>query len=89
MHSVRVWLNSEKSSCNIREMRDWLDQIGFTPTRFDYTMDDLGELISVRIDFSSPEEADIFCTQFDGEAISPLRPKANPPAEPRRPLRHG
>jgi hypothetical protein len=82
-------MNSEKSSCNIHEIRDWLDQIGFTPTRFDYAMDDLGELISVRIDFSSPEEADVFCTQFDGEAISPLRPKANPPAEPRRPPRHG
>jgi hypothetical protein len=89
MPSVRVWINSKKSSCNLHEMRDWLDQIGFAPTRFDYAMNDLGELISVRVDFSSPEEADIFCTQFDGEAISPLGPTANPPPEPTRSPRHG
>ena len=79
MHSVKVWIESEKFSRNIDEMRDWLDQIGFAPTRFDYAMDDLGELIIVRVDFSSPEEADIFCTQFDGEAISPLPPKQTHP----------
>ena len=89
MHSVRVRINSEKSSRNFHELRDWLDQIGFTPTRFDYAMDDFGELISVRVDFSSPEEADIFCAQFDGEAISPLGPNSNPPPEPTRPPRHG
>ena len=89
MHSVRVRINSEKSSCDFHEIRAWLDQIGFTPTRFDYVMDDLGKLISVRVDFSSPEEADIFCTQFDGEAISLLSPKANPPLEPTRLPRHG
>ena len=47
------------------------------------------DLDSVRVDFSSPEEADIFCTLFDGEAISPLGPRANPPPEPTRCPRHG
>jgi hypothetical protein len=79
MHSVRVRINSEKSSCNFHELRDWLDQIGLTPTRFDYALDDFGELISVRVDFASPEEAAIFCTQFDGEAITPLGPNSTHP----------
>jgi hypothetical protein len=74
-----VRINSEKSSFDISEMQHWLDQIGFTPTRFDYATDDLGELISVRVDFSSPEEAQIFCTQFHGEAIS--SPHQSKPAQ--------
>jgi hypothetical protein len=51
-------------------MQQWLDEIGFSPARFDYDLDDIDELISVRVDFPAAEEADIFCTAFGGEMVS-------------------
>jgi len=69
MRSVRVCVRSEIFSRQIREMQQWLDQIGFSPARFDYDLDDINELISVRVDFPAAEEADIFCTEFGGEVV--------------------
>jgi len=71
MHTVRVPLNGSKFTEDIGEIQEWIDQIGFTVQRFDYELDEFGKLISVRMGFLSSEEAEIFCTQFDGHALPP------------------
>jgi hypothetical protein len=69
MSSVKVSLDTKESHLCLRVIKEWIDQIGFTPLRFDYEIDDASKLSSVRVDFLSSIEADIFCGQFDGEVV--------------------
>jgi hypothetical protein len=64
MQSVEVSLDIKDPHVFLREMKEWIDQIGFTPTRFNYEINDAGGLSGVRVDFPSAVEADIFRGQF-------------------------
>jgi hypothetical protein len=70
MSSVKVLLDKQDSHLSLQGMKEWIDQIGFTPLRFNYEINDAGKLSSVCVDFLSDIEADIFCGQFDGEVVT-------------------
>ena len=73
MRRFTVLIKNQRSNCDVVEIQEWIGQIGFTATRFDYELADTGELLSVSIDFLSPEEADIVCDQFGGEILTQQR----------------
>lgn len=69
MRIVRVIIPSEGLLTNARDLQNWLDQIGFAVTYFKYGMGEKGRPIEIDIRFSNDEEAEIFCSEFEGKFL--------------------
>ena len=54
---------------NARDLQNWLDQIGSNVTYFKYEVREEGRPIEIDIQFSNDEEAEIFCSQFEGKFL--------------------
>jgi hypothetical protein len=51
-------------SCEMAEMRGWLDANGCTPSRFKYDL--AGKAVIIQVVFNNDGEADVFKQRFDG-----------------------
>ena len=67
MKSVIVQLEGSRLRDQLCAIRDWFGRLGFEPLRYDYACDDRDDLVRIRLDFTTSEEAQIFCAQFEGQ----------------------
>jgi hypothetical protein len=64
MHTATITLRGADFAQKMSEMRAWLDQQFFEPTRFTYKQD--GEIIVISVDFQEAHHAEAFQSRFAG-----------------------
>ena len=64
MRTITIVLRGEDFSAQMANMRTWLDQHMFRPSKFTYKQD--REIITISIDFLSNHHAEAFKRHFDG-----------------------
>jgi hypothetical protein len=62
MHTATITLRGSEFSQTMQEMRTWLDQHLFDPTRFTYNQDK--EIIVISVDFLEDHQAEAFQSRF-------------------------
>lgn len=74
MRTATVTLRDGEFAKKMSEMRTWLDQNFFKPTKFTYNQD--REIIVISVDFQEDHQAEAFQSRFNGrqpEVDSSLR----------------
>lgn len=71
MRTVVIKLRAVDLSTEMAEMRAWLDEYRYEPSKFTY--DQNGDTVAVFMDFENEEEAEAFKDRFDGQS-----PRAQP-----------
>ena len=54
---------------NASDLQNWLDKIGSDVTYFKYEVWEEGRPIEIDIQFTNDEEAEIFCSEFEGKFL--------------------
>lgn len=70
MRVVRMTIAGENFLETMRDLQRWLDEVGFSVTRFNYGLEEPDQTVEIDIEFPLDEEAEIFCSQFEGEIIA-------------------
>ena len=65
MRTAKVTLRGAEFAQKMSEMRSWLDQNLFQPSRFTYQQD--REIIVITVDFQENHQAEAFQSRFDGQ----------------------
>jgi CheY-like chemotaxis protein len=71
MSTVTLQVPNRELAGRMAEMRGWLDEHGFVPTRFRCSDREDGQ-IAVRLDFVRPDEAAAFLAAFGPKTIAPI-----------------
>jgi hypothetical protein len=70
MRSIELQLCGKYLGIDLTDISEWLTRKQISPSRFTYSTDRIGDLVGVRVDFVSHDDADLFSDRFGGRIIA-------------------